>query len=135
MGRPSRCWRDRISLAAQGDRRDHRRESEDAMIEIAAAKVVEVIFLTREGRAGEGQLAGLIEALNVDEAVHLTAIAWVRRGSFEPQDYAEAVQTARREATAPTADYLMGMSDLAENLEAGLEALGVDVTGEEADLL
>jgi len=29
----------------------------------------------------------------------------------------------------------MGMPHLAENLEAGLEALGVDVTGEEEDLL
>jgi hypothetical protein len=35
----------------------------------------------------------------------------------------------------PTADYLMGMPHLAENLESGMEAMGIDVTGEEEDLL
>ena len=105
------------------------------MIEIAAAKVVEVIFLAREGRAGQAELRAFIEAMNVDEAAELTAIAWIGRGSFEPEEFAEALRTARAEATAPTADYLLGMTDLAENLEAGLEALGVDVTGEEEDLL
>ena len=38
-------------------------------------------------------------------------------------------------ALHPEADYLMGMPHLAENLEAGLEALGVDVAGEEEDFL
>ena len=40
-----------------------------------------------------------------------------------------------REATAPTEDYLMGIPLLSEHLESGLEALGIDVTGEEEDLL
>ena len=45
------------------------------------------------------------------------------------------METAFAEATTPTADYLMGMPHLAENLEAGLDAMGVDVSGEEEDLL
>lgn len=105
------------------------------MIEIAAAKVVHVIFQAREGETGEAELHGFIDALNDDEKAHLTAIAWVGRGAFEPEDYAEAVQTAIAEATTPTADYLTGMPHLAENLESGLEALGIDVTGEEEDFL
>jgi hypothetical protein len=40
-----------------------------------------------------------------------------------------------REATTPTADYLTGMPHLAENLEAGLEAMGIDVSDVEDDLL
>jgi hypothetical protein len=137
MARPLPRWAAETVLAARAVRRDHRAADKRGrqMIEIAAAKVVEVVFLAREGRAGAGQLAGLIEALNEDEAAHLTAIAWVGRGSFEPEDYTEAVRTARSQASTPTATYLMGMTDLAENLEAGLEALGVDVTGEEEDLL
>ena len=47
----------------------------------------------------------------------------------------EAINTAISEATTPTADYLMGMPHLAENLESGLDALGVDVSGEEEDFL
>ncbi|MBS0564183.1 MAG: DUF3775 domain-containing protein [Proteobacteria bacterium] len=105
------------------------------MLEITPATVVQVIFLAREGGPAEAELSAFIEGMNDDEKAHLTAIAWVGRGSFEPEEFAEAVRTATEEATTPTRDYLMGMPHLAENLEAGLEALGIDVTGEEDDLL
>lgn len=105
------------------------------MLEITPAKVVQVIYQSREGPGAEPELRAFIAALNDDEKAHLTAIAWVGRGSFEPQEFAEAAATARAEATVPTEDYLMEMTDLSENLEAGLEALGIDVTGEEEDLL
>ncbi|MFN7223756.1 MAG: DUF3775 domain-containing protein [Paracoccaceae bacterium] len=105
------------------------------MIEISPSKVVQVIFLHREGPAGEAELHAFIDGLNDDEKAHLTAVAWIGRGAFEPEDYDEALATAFSEATTPTADYLSGMPHLAENLEAGLEALGVDVSGEEEDLL
>lgn len=105
------------------------------MLEIALNKVVYIIFLAREGRAGEAERHAFIAALDVDEQAHLTAIAWVGRGSFEPEEFADAVATARAEASTPTETYLGEMSDLAENLEAGLEALGYDVTGEEERML
>lgn len=105
------------------------------MIEIASDKVVQVIYLAREGAAGETELAAFIDGLNDDEKAHLTALAWVGRGAFEPEDYDSAVDTAFREATVPTAEYLMGMPHLAENLEAGLDAMGVDVAEAEEDFL
>jgi hypothetical protein len=105
------------------------------MIEISPSKVVQVIYLAREERQGETELHAFIEGLNAEEQAHLTAVAWVGRGAFEPEDFVEAVETAFAEATTPTADYLMGMPHLAENLESGLEALGIDVTGEEEDFL
>ncbi|AWD23542.1 DUF3775 domain-containing protein [Pseudogemmobacter blasticus] len=105
------------------------------MIEISPSKVVQVIFLSREEAAGESELWAFIDGMNSEEKAHLTAIAWVGRGAFEPEDYLEAVETAFVQATTPTADYLLGMPHLGENLEAGLEALGVDVSGEEEDLL
>ena len=105
------------------------------MMEISADKVVQVVFLAREGAAGVRELHAFITGLNDDEKAHLTAIAWVGRGAFEADAYAEAVETAYAEATVPTDSYLMGMPHLAENLESGLEALGIDVTGEEEDLL
>lgn len=106
-----------------------------ALIDISASKVVQVIFQAREGRVAEAELSAFIENLNVDEKAHLTAIAWIGRGSFDAEDYAEALTAARTGNTTPTADYLMGMPHLAENLEAGLDALGIDVDGEEEDLL
>lgn len=104
-------------------------------IDISASKVVQVIFQAREGHAATAELSAFIENLNDDEKAHLTAIAWIGRGSFDVEDYAEALLIARTENTTPTSDYLMGMPHLAENLEAGLDALGIDVDGEEEDLL
>ncbi|MDP3261929.1 MAG: DUF3775 domain-containing protein [Tabrizicola sp.] len=105
------------------------------MVEISPSKVVQVIFLAREMDVGRGELHAFIDAMNDEEKAELTALAWVGRGAFEPEDFAEAVATAISEATVPTADYLMGMPHLAENLESGMEAMGFDVTGEEEDLL
>jgi hypothetical protein len=105
------------------------------MFEITPAKVVQVILLAREENLGAAELHAFIAALSDDDKAQLTAVAWVGRGAFEAAEFDEAVQTAVAEATTPTEDYLMGMPHLAENLEAGLEALGVDVTGEEEDLL
>jgi len=101
-------------------------------LEISLKKVVHVIFQAREtGR--DGELHAFIDALNDDEKAQLVAIAWVGRGAFEPEDFDEALATAYAEATTPTADYLMGMPHLSENLEAGLEALEIDVTEAEED--
>lgn len=105
------------------------------MIEIASDKVVQVVFLAREGPAGARELHAFIGGLNEDEKAHLTALAWVGRGAFGAEAYGEAVATAFAEATVPTDVYLMGMPHLAENLEAGLDAMGVDVAGAEEDLL
>lgn len=106
------------------------------MIDISASKVVQIIFQSREeGHAAEAELRAFIAGLNEDEATALVALAWVGRGTFSADEFAEAQSTAREEATTPTADYLIGMPHLPENLEAGLEAMGIDVTGEEEDLL
>lgn len=101
-------------------------------LEISLKKVVHVIFQAREtGR--DGELHAFIDALNDDEKAQLVAIAWIGRGAFEPEDFDEALATAYAEATTPTADYLMGMPHLSENLESGLEALDIDVTEAEED--
>jgi len=104
-------------------------------MDIATDKVVHILLLAREGDAGAGELTAFINGLNDDEKAHLTAIAWVGRGAFDAEDYDDAVSTAFAEATTPTASYLSGMPHLAENLESGLEALGVDVSQAEADFL
>ncbi|MCA2011686.1 DUF3775 domain-containing protein [Pararhodobacter sp. CCB-MM2] len=101
-------------------------------LEINIKKVVHIIFQAREkGRSTE--LHEFIDAMNDDEKANLAALAWIGRGAFEPEDFDEALATAYREATTPTADYLMGMPHLSENLEAGLEALEIDVTEAEED--
>ncbi|MCC5970440.1 MAG: DUF3775 domain-containing protein [Pararhodobacter sp.] len=100
--------------------------------EISVPKVVHIILQAREVNR-EAEVHAFIDALNEDEKAHLVAIAWIGRGAFEPEDYAEALSTAFSEATTPTADYLLGMPHLSENLESGLEALDIDVAEAEED--
>ena len=101
------------------------------MPDISTNKVVRVIFLAREYGPESSHLHDYISGLNEDEAANLVAIMWVGRESFDAEDWDEALATARAEATAPTEDYLSGLPQLADDLEAGLEARGVDVTDAE----
>ncbi|MDR0808120.1 MAG: DUF3775 domain-containing protein [Gemmobacter sp.] len=105
------------------------------MLEISPAKVVHIIYQSREGGMAEREVREFIRNLNEDEQVHLVALAWIGRGVYEAADFADAAATARAERSAPTERYLLGMPHLAENLEAGLEAMGVDVSAEEEDFL
>jgi hypothetical protein len=90
------------------------------MLEVAPEKVAHVIIKAREydakvgawddsanaGDAAEepdsvledyasdptrAELTGFINALNIDEQVHLVALAWVGRGTFTAEEFDEAV--------------------------------------------
>ena len=105
------------------------------MLPISADKIAEVIILARELDRARGEFYGFVDQLTEDEQYGLVAVFWIGRGSFETEDFAEALATARAEATTPTADYLIGTPHLSDHLEAGLEALGVDPSEAEDDLL
>jgi hypothetical protein len=130
-------------------------------LEIAPEKVAHIIFKAREydaqvppvledasGSDGEPQdvlvsrpndptrreLAAFINGLNEDEQAHLVALTWVGRGTFEPDEFDEAVATARAEHVNSTASYLMGIPLLANYLEDGLDKLGYSVEDIEGEL-
>lgn len=105
------------------------------MLEISARKVVHIVFQSREKKMAEAELHAFIDALNDDEKVSLVALAWVGRETYEPEELAEAIATARAEATTPTADYLMNMPLLADYLEDGLEKLGISPSDAEEEFL
>ncbi len=104
------------------------------MLPISADKIAEVIILARELDRAENEFDGFVNQLTDDEKAGLVAVFWVGRGSFEPEDLSEAIATAAREATTPTAAYLKGSPHLSDHLEAGMEALGADATSDEDDL-
>ena len=81
------------------------------------------------------ELAGFIGALNDDEQANLVALAWVGRGTYEKEEFAEAVETARSERVNATANYLLGIPLLADYLEEGLEKMGFSVGDVESDVL
>jgi len=81
------------------------------------------------------ELVGFISTLNEDEQVHLVALTWIGRGTFEPEELDEAVETARAERSGSTARYLMGIPLLPDYLEEGLEKLGYSVEDIESDVM
>ena len=101
------------------------------MLDISTGKIVRVIFLSREYGPDSHHLADYISGLNVDEQISLVAVLWVGRETFGPDEILEAKNVARAEATAPTEAYLSGIPGLAEYLENGLDALGIDVADAE----
>lgn len=105
------------------------------MLEISTRKVAQVAMMARELGRAEAELRAFVERLGVDEQAELTAIMWIGRGSFEAEELSEAIATAKREATTPTVDYLIGTPHLSDNLEAGLDALGIDVQDVEEDVI
>lgn len=80
------------------------------------------------------ELAGFFAAMNEDEEANLVAIAWIGRGTYEPEEWETALATARSEKTTRTSRYLLGMPLLSDYLEDGLEALGFPVAEIEADV-
>ncbi|MDO5612636.1 MAG: DUF3775 domain-containing protein [Paracoccus sp. (in: a-proteobacteria)] len=119
------------------------------MLDITPDKIAHIIIRAREydsgidawahngHRRGHGtrtELHDFIESLNDDEQAALVAVMWIGRESFEPEELAEAIATARAEKSTPTEDYLMGEPRLADYLEAGMEALGLSPEDEEQDL-
>ncbi len=81
------------------------------------------------------EIAGFIDALNDDEQAELVALCWIGRGTFEPEDFAEAVETAQNERVNSVASYLLGVPLLADYLEEGLEKMGYSVEDVESDVM
>ena len=105
------------------------------MEKISVRQVAAVIVMARELSRAEGELRALIDRMDEEAQAALTAVMWIGRGAFEAEEWDDAYRTAYAEASTPTADYLIGTPHLADNLEAGLEALGYDVADEEDAVL
>ncbi|MEX0311200.1 MAG: DUF3775 domain-containing protein, partial [Tateyamaria sp.] len=59
--------------------------------EIERAVVAQVVLMGHELGRAEAELRGLIDRLDRDEQAELIAIMWVGRGSFDPEDWDEAL--------------------------------------------
>ncbi len=92
------------------------------------------VFEARADDAAVAEFRAFVEGLNEDEQASLVAVMWIGRDTFDADELDEAIATARAERTAPTADYLLGVPLLADYLEAGLEALGIDPEAAEDDV-
>lgn len=81
------------------------------------------------------ELRGAIDILNEDELIDLVALAWVGRGDFARDDWAQARSLARDSRGGPTTAYLIGMPGLGDYLEEGLAELGYSCADTDAEHL
>ncbi len=83
-----------------------------------------------EDDAVRRELITYINGLNEDEQVNLVALAWLGRGTFDLDEWEEALQTARDEHNNRTAQYLLGLPLLGDYLADGLDAFGEEYDDE-----
>ena len=95
----------------------------------------DAILESRSGDATGAELKAFIAELNVDEQTSLVAVAWIGRGTYEPEDLDEAQEMAVSERVNATEDYLLGIPLLADYLEEGLDRLGISVEDAESGIL
>jgi hypothetical protein len=81
------------------------------------------------------ELKGTLAALNEDELTDLVVLTWIGRGDYTVDDWEEAKEEARDNASKTTADYLIGTPLLGDFLEDGLSALGHSCEDLEAEHL
>lgn len=104
------------------------------MLPISSAQIAEVIILARDMDRSAAEFNAFVGRLAEDEQAALVAVFWIGRGSFEADDFQTAYNTAVSEATIPAEEYLKGSPHLADHLEAGMDALGLDPSDAEDDL-
>ena len=105
------------------------------MLDISTYKVAQIVLMAREMNRAEGELRAFMETLSEEEMFSLVALMWIGRGSFEPEEYSDALANAQAEATIPSVDYLLGTPHLSDHLENGLDALGLSASDDEDDLI
>ena len=82
--------------------------------------------------ATEEELREVIAGLNEDERHDLIALVYIGRGDMEPEEWVEAVRLARERedrGSLSTADWLLGIPNLGDLLDEGLNAMGRSCAG------
>ena len=71
-----------------------------------------------------------MNGLTEEEQVNLVALAWVGRGTYDIEEWDDAIDTARTEHNKRTGQYLLGLPLLGDYLAEGLEAFDEDFDDE-----
>src|ERR1700759_4933051 len=66
------------------------------------------------------ELLSFINGFEEGETNELVALAWVGRGTYDLDEWSDALETARTEHTRRTGQYLLGLPLLGDYLEDGL---------------
>jgi Protein of unknown function (DUF3775) len=80
------------------------------------------------------ELFDAIRGLAADQRIELIALAWVGRGTYDIEEWDDALDTAQEEHGKRPAHYLMSMPLLGDYLEAGLEEFDEGIVDEDEEL-
>ncbi|QHO75594.1 hypothetical protein ACH79_26120 [Bradyrhizobium sp. CCBAU 051011] len=72
----------------------------------------------------QNELKSIIRGLNEDEQIDLVALAWLGRGDGDLADWDDLRAEAARAHNKRTAEYLLGMPTLGDDLEEALAQFG-----------
>jgi hypothetical protein len=81
------------------------------------------VFTETEDSSVQKEIEGFISCMNEDEQNELVALYWLGRGDFEPAEWATAVKEAASRRETSTANYLLGVPALGDQLAEGLALL------------
>jgi hypothetical protein len=70
------------------------------------------------------ELISYINGLDEEEQVNLVALTWLGRGTYDIDEWSDALQTARDEHNNRTGQYLLGQPLLGDYLADGLAEFG-----------
>jgi len=87
-----------------------------------------------EEDAVQTELINFINGLTEEEQVNLVALAWVGRGTYDIEEWDDAIDTARTEHNKRTGQYLLGLPLLGDYLAEGLEAFDEEFDDESEEL-
>lgn len=80
------------------------------------------------GNPARKVLVEAIRSLSEEQQETLVALAWVGRGDYDVDEWAEALSMAADRDNGQIAIYLAGIPMLADYLEAGAETVGLDLS-------
>lgn len=75
----------------------------------------------------QSELTAIIRGLNEDEQIDLVSLAWLGRGDGDLADWDDLRAEAARAHNKRTAEYLLGMPTLGDDLEEALTQFGHSV--------
>jgi hypothetical protein len=79
--------------------------------------------------AVEEEIVALLDDLGEDQVQEILALAWVGRGTYDPSEWAEALEEAADSNSEDAVDQLLDIPTLAAFLDAGLAAFDLNCEG------
>lgn len=115
-----------ITLAREYDEDLPSDDEEDEESHVGEA-VDEELVEEHEYDVAYQELKGALESLSRDELNCVVALVWLGRGTFELDEFEDALAEASELDSARITDYLIGTPLLPEYLEEGMTRIGIEV--------